>query len=226
MKAIAVDCAVSKITLSAKNDDKMSSLVLDIGMKQSEALIPAIDFVLSKVDLTPSELNYSAITVGPGSFTGLRLGLSAVKALELAYKTPIYGISSLKAYGYAFENFDSPVISVIDARKEKFYANISQNGNIILEDGDYPLEDLISKLSEYSSVIVAGPDSEVFVEAAKNNLPETKLIFSKVQPLAVESLYKIAEECIEQNIPGMQPYDGPLYLRESEAEIKAKEKSE
>lgn len=226
MKAIAVDCAVSKITLSAKNDDKMSSLVLDIGMKQSEALIPAIDYVLSKVELSPVDLDYTAITIGPGSFTGLRLGLSAVKALELAYKVPVYGISSLKAYSYAFENFDYPIISVIDARKEKFYASILNNNKTILEDGDYPISEIISNLKEYSKVIVAGPDSEVFVEAVKNDLPDTNLIFTKVQPLAVESLFKIAEECIEKNIPGLQPYDGPLYLRESEAEIKAKEKSE
>lgn len=226
MKAIAVDCAVSKITLSAKNDDKTASLVLDIGMKQSEALIPAIDYVLSKVELSPSELDYTVITIGPGSFTGLRLGLSAVKAIELAYKVPVYGISSLQAYGFAFEDFNMPVISLIDARKERFYARIFNGSTILLEDGDYPVEELVSKLSTFNSVIVAGPDAKVFIETVKDKLSNTNLICTKVQPVAVESLYAIAEDNIEKNIPALQDYDGPLYLRESEAEIKAKEKSE
>lgn len=225
MKAIAVDCAVSKITLSAKNDDYIVSLVLDIGMKQSEALVPAIDYVLNRAELKASELDYAVITIGPGSFTGLRLGLSAVKAIELAYKIPVYGISSLKAYGYAFSDFELPIISGIDARKERFYANISFNKTEVLADGDYPISTIAQMISEkkYKEVLLAGPDSEVLRSGLNEILPDVKFFMTKVQPLAVESLYKIAEENIANNIPPLQDYDGPLYLRESEAEIKAKE---
>jgi len=225
MKAIAIDCAVSKITLSAKNDDYIVSLVLDIGMKQSEALVPAIDYVLNRAELKASELDYAAITIGPGSFTGLRLGLSAVKAIELAYKIPVYGISSLKAYGYAFEDFNLPVVSAIDARKERFYANISDNKTEVLGDGDHLITTIADTIAAkaYKEVLLAGPDSEVLKAALSEKLPDVKFFMTKVQPIAVESLYKIAEDNIANNIPPLEDYDGPLYLRESEAEIKAKE---
>ena len=83
MKALALDTAISCITIAAKNDDNLASLVLDIGMRQSEKLLPAIDYVLSQADLKPGELDYTVLCEGPGSFTGLRLGFAALKAIEL-----------------------------------------------------------------------------------------------------------------------------------------------
>ena len=83
MKALALDTSISCIQIAAKNDDKLASLVLDIGMRQSEKLLPAIDYVLKQAELAPAELDYTALCQGPGSFTGLRLGFAALKAIEL-----------------------------------------------------------------------------------------------------------------------------------------------
>ena len=58
MKAIAIDSAVSKLTISAKNDEFSVSTIFDIGMKQSETLLPAIDYVLSKLNITTDDLDY------------------------------------------------------------------------------------------------------------------------------------------------------------------------
>ena len=81
MKALVIDCAISKLSIAAKNEDKVCVTSYDIGMKQSEILVSAIDYVLKTVDLTTAQLDYTAITIGPGSFTGLRLGISALKAI-------------------------------------------------------------------------------------------------------------------------------------------------
>ena len=124
MKALVIDCAISRLSIAAKNEDKICCATYDIGMKQSEILINSIDYVLKNVDLQTSELDYTALTVGPGSFTGLRLGISALKAIQLAYNVPVYGISSLDIYGFPFNDFDLPVLCAIDAHKEKFYAKI------------------------------------------------------------------------------------------------------
>ena len=96
MNALAIDCAVSRLTISAKKDEKIVAVILDIGMKQSESLVPTIDYVLEKIELSPAELDYTVLTNGPGSFTGLRLAISAVKSINLAYNIPVYGISSLE----------------------------------------------------------------------------------------------------------------------------------
>ena len=71
MKALIIDSAVTKLTISAKNDDKTTTSIFDIGMRQSEIILSAIDHVLSKCSLTPDQLDYMAVTQGPGSFTKL-----------------------------------------------------------------------------------------------------------------------------------------------------------
>ena len=98
MNILVLDCAVSKISIAVKFNDKMITQIYDIGMRQSEILVPAIDDILQKAGITAGDLDFSAITIGPGSFTGLRLGISALKAIELAYNVPIYGVSSLQVY--------------------------------------------------------------------------------------------------------------------------------
>ena len=122
MNILVLDCAVSKISIAVKFDDKMIAQTYDIGMRQSEILVPAIDDILKKAGITAGDLDFSAITIGPGSFTGLRLGISSLKAIELAYNVPIYGVSSLKVYSYAAKNLGFPVLCCIDANKDRFYA--------------------------------------------------------------------------------------------------------
>ena len=71
------------MTIAAKNEDIKASLSLDMGQKQSQKLLPAIDYVLSQVELKPADLDYTALTSGPGTFTGLRLAFSALKTYIL-----------------------------------------------------------------------------------------------------------------------------------------------
>lgn len=174
MKALALDTAISCIQIATKNDDFLASLTLDIGMRQSEKLLPAIDYVLKQADLTPDDLDYTVLTQGPGSFTGLRLGFAALKAIELfggtkancsqdkkaasnenssqdqkaggRSKIPLYGINSLDAYAWPFMDFDAIVLPVIDAHKDKFYAKAFFNGTEILPCDDWDLRALEEKL--------------------------------------------------------------------------------
>lgn len=227
MKALAIDSAVSKLTISAKNDDKICTTIFDIGMKQSETILPAIEYVLTKVQLTASELDYMALTQGPGSFTGLRLAYSALKAIECAFKTPIYGISSLLMHSYVFFETELPVLSCIDANKDRFYANISTKNKEILPDGDYSTEDLISKLSELneSKIFITGPDRQKLAEILEaSSISNKNFVYPKFNIITTEILFEIAEKNIENQVEPLKDFDGPVYLRASEAEIVLKNK--
>lgn len=220
MKALAIDSAVSSMIISAKNDDKVCTTIYNIGMKQSETLVPAIEFVLSKTGIAISELDYTAITIGPGSFTGLRLAVSAVKSFELAYNIKTYGISSLEVYGYAFKDFDIPVISAIDAKKERFYARIFKNNKILLEDGDWEISEIAENLKSLEKVIISGPDSALLKEALLENGTKTTLLTPAINSVYTDALFQIAESKIAANEEPLKDYDGPVYLRASEAEVK------
>lgn len=225
MKALAIDCACSRMTVAAKNDDKTFTAIYDIGMRQSETLVPALDFAIEKCGLEKCSLDYTTLTIGPGSFTGLRLGISALKALECAFGTPVYGISSLEAYAYPYANLGLPVLSCIDANKDRFFAGLYKEGKSLLADGDYDIPYLAQALKNEEKIILAGfeKDTSKLKGLLEPELPQIKIILPPVSPVTTESLFALAEEMISQGKAGLQEYDGPVYLRASEAEIKLKQ---
>lgn len=224
MNILVLDCAVTKLSIAVKTDSKFISTSYDIGMRQSEILVPSIDEILKKCEITPSELNYTALTVGPGSFTGLRLGISALKAIELAYNVPVYGISSLKVYSYPYNDVNMPVISCIDANKDKFYACITEGNTILLEEGDWELVEIIEEIGNFEKVLICGPDSAKLASQIKKTKSDIEILLPKVSSQTTESLVKLTEELIANGAPTLKDFDGPVYLRASEAEIKLHEK--
>lgn len=218
MKALSIDGAIGRLTISAKNDDFQFTSIYDIGMKQSQSIVPGIDYVLSQVGIEPQELDYIALASGPGSFTGLRLAISAAKAIELAYNVPVYGISTLAMYAYCFKDFEYPVLAAIDANKNKFYANLTDKKEI-LKDDDWDIEKIISSVKKIKKLIICGPDSEKLKEIICNKNKKIKIFTPNTNMITTEALFKIAEKNIADEIPPMKDFDGPVYLCASEAEI-------
>ncbi len=225
MNILVLDCAVTKLSIAVKTEDKFISQTYDIGMRQSEILVPTIDEILSKAGITAADLNYSALTIGPGSFTGLRLGISALKAIELAYNVPVYGISSLTIYSYAYKDLGLPILSCIDANKDKFYASLSDQNSLILEEGDYEVEEIISKLNGLSKVLVAGPDAQKLADIIKENKNDIEVLTTKASAMTTEALVAITEDKISKGEAALKDFDGPVYLRASEAELALKNKN-
>jgi tRNA threonylcarbamoyladenosine biosynthesis protein TsaB len=96
--------------------------VLDVTATHSERLLPAIDRLMADAGWTPADLEGLAVAVGPGSFTGLRIGLGAVKGLALALGIPVAGVPTLDALAAALPFAGLPVCPVVDARKGEVYA--------------------------------------------------------------------------------------------------------
>ena len=213
------------MTVAAKNDDKTFTAIYDIGMRQSETLVPALDFAIEKCGLEKCSLDYTTLTIGPGSFTGLRLGISALKALECAFATPVYGISSLEAYAYPYANLGLPVLSCIDANKDRFFAGLYKEGKSLHADGDYDIPYFAQALKNEEKIILAGfeKDTIKLKGLLEPELPQIKIILPPVSPVTTESLFALAEEMIKEGKAPLQEYDGPVYLRASEAEIKLKQ---
>lgn len=219
MKALAIDSAASNMIISAKNDLLTATLSLDIGQKQSQKILPAIDYVLKQVELESKDLDYTALCSGPGTFTGLRLAFSALKAIELAHNVPVYGIPSLEVYAFPFKNLNMQTISVIDAKKNQFFAAVYKNDKTVLEAEDTTAERVYGKLIKDEDILICGPDALIFSEVLKNIDSNLRIKFTSSQPLSTQAIFAIAENMIEQKKEPLADYDGPVYLRKSEAEI-------
>lgn len=219
MKALAIDSASSRMTVSAKNGINTVTLSLDIGPRQSQELLPAIDYVLSKAGLKPGELDYTALCKGPGTFTGLRLAFSALKAIELAALKPIYGVSTLECYAEPYSSFKGQVLSTIDAKKNQFFAAIYENGQAVMEPQDTTAEKVISMLDKKKQLLCIGPDAPVFSRILAEKCPELDITVLDSICNSSETLFKIAERMIAEKKEPLKDYEGPEYLRKSEAEL-------
>ena len=114
---ILADCRASEI-----DDDPQSSG--SIKHSHSQALLPLIRRALIKANTDLTEISLVAVTAGPGSFTGLRIGLSTVKGLVYDTGLTVVGVSTLAAAAYCFKDHSGLIIPLIDARRNDFYAAI------------------------------------------------------------------------------------------------------
>ena len=140
------------------------------GRRHAEILTPAIDFVCRQADIELSEIGCIAVDVGPGLFTGMRVGLAAGKALAQALRVPMIGISSLDLLAFPCRHTDRVVVPVIDARKgEVFWAMYRQAPGGVQQVSPPvvgPPDDLIADLLARSQdALCVGDGAERYREA-------------------------------------------------------------
>lgn len=122
MKILAVDTAAKTCsTAIVCGDAVLAETVLDRGKTHTRVLMKIIHDMFSAVGMRTSDIDGFAVTIGPGSFTGLRIGLSTVKGLAFAARKPIAGISTLDALAAPFADAADLVCAMIDARRGEVY---------------------------------------------------------------------------------------------------------
>ena len=117
---LAIDTAAPRLQLAVFRDgDSVTTLVEDMATGQAERLFPALDELLARADAAYADLTRIAVTTGPGSFTGLRIGLSAARGLGLALNVPVLGIPSLLALSLVARC--DAIAVLLDARRDEAY---------------------------------------------------------------------------------------------------------
>lgn len=164
MLLLSVDS--SAVTASAaltENGKMIKSEFINKGLTHSETLMPLIETVMSGYSF--ENLDAIAVTSGPGSFTGVRIGVATVKGLAFPYNIPCISVSTLEAIAYNFIDENAVICAVMDARRMQFYNALfkAENGRItrICDDRAISLEDLKNELEDYDKVIIAGDGAEL-----------------------------------------------------------------
>lgn len=122
MRALGVDTATGIASVGLVSDDTAVSRRRPMAGSHARTLLPLIDEVLRAAGLELRALDLLAVSIGPGSFTGLRIGLAVVKGLALAAGIPVVGVPTLEAYARALGPRPGAVWPVLDARKGEVYA--------------------------------------------------------------------------------------------------------
>lgn len=107
-----------------RGETLVAELLLNLASPHSDRLLPGIDQLLSAADCSLAQLDALAVVVGPGSFTGLRVGVATAKGLAFAARKPLIGISSLQALAAQTVGTRLPVCALLDARKQEVYGGL------------------------------------------------------------------------------------------------------
>ncbi len=159
----------SAVTASAAltdGDVVIKSEFQNTGLTHSETLLPMIKRVMEGHSY--SELDAIAITAGPGSFTGVRIGVATVKGLAFAGNVPCIPVSTLEAIAYNFTDENAVICAVMDARRMQFYNALfrAENGKIerLCPDRAIAIDELSKELEAIERVIIAGDGAKLCYE--------------------------------------------------------------
>jgi tRNA threonylcarbamoyladenosine biosynthesis protein TsaB len=189
---------------------------LDVRITHSERLMAAIDQLLTDAGWTARDLEGLAVSVGPGSFTGLRVGLSTVKGLALALSIPVAAVPTLDAMAAMLPFASLPVCPVLDARKREVYASLYRwDGLTMRREWEYLAiapDDLARRLDE--PVIVVGDGADAISSPFARRVQPPR----RGPAPAVVGALGHARIAIGDTVAAADLL--PIYLRPSEAELR------
>lgn len=210
--------AVTASVALTDGDEIIKSEFLNSGLTHSETLLPMIARVMDGHKY--SELDGIAITAGPGSFTGVRIGVATVKGLAFNDDIPCYSVSTLEAIAYNFVDENAVVCAVMDARRMQFYNALFrvQNGKVerLCDDRAISIENLRNELKQYDNVIIAGDGANLCfrnIKLENCTLADDDRIYQNAVGVAKAAKNKnaISPKALM-----------PVYLRQSQAERELK----
>lgn len=159
MNLLAVDTSCSVATVAVMADDKLTAhYYIDNKLTHSTMLMPMIDEMLKKAELTADDIDVFAAGIGPGSFTGLRIGIATIKGFACALNKPACGICSLEATAYNFALCEKDICIITDARNGQAFCAVYKSTGETLETLMEPCVINVSELADEISVptIIAG----------------------------------------------------------------------
>ena len=150
----------------------------------AEALMPLIARVMTASGLSYLELDRIAVTTGPGSFTGLRVGISAARGIGLAADKPVIGLTTLSAYvaPLVAEKQEHPIIAAIDARHDHVYFQVvAGNGSALMRPAVMPIEDTFAA-SRFGALRMVGNAAQLLADRWPRNAPAPVLVDPRPGP--------------------------------------------
>lgn len=167
MLILAIDTALDACAAGVLNTDSATMIgqqSLPMQRGHAEALVPLIARVIAEADISFEAIDRIAVTTGPGSFTGLRVGLSAARGLALAADRPVVGLTTLAAFAAPLvgETATDPILSAIDARHDQVYFQVSGgDGTTLLRPRIAPIDDAIAAALRFGAPRLVGNAAQI-----------------------------------------------------------------
>lgn len=230
MKILAVDSSAKSASVAITIDDKLiAESFVNVGLTHSETLMPMIDSTLKYAGLNIDDIDNFCVTVGPGSFTGIRIGISAVKGLAQPSDKPCFGVSTLEAMAYNNEDFEGIICCTMDARCSQVYCAIfschKKEIKRLSQDIAISIEELYNILKKYKeNILLVGDGAEICYNYFKDKLSDVSLAAGQTK---LQRAYGAVLTVLNQGLKSVSAEDlNPVYLRPSQAERELNKKKE
>ena len=219
MNVLLADTSTQILSIALLTETSYEERLVNGNFSHSEDLLPEIEALIKRAGITLSDLELLIVTKGPGSFTGLRIGMASMKGIASALSIPLVSVPTLDAIAEAGGIYPGEVLSVIDARKKKFYLSMKRNGETVIADRDGNAADIIDALkAEKMPVLVTGPDALLFSEKVAEIDDAIPLLVDPEAPRNISrALLSLGLE--KYRMKGADDIgEGPVYIRRSDAE--------
>ena len=206
-----------------ENGNLLGEFYQNTGLTHSQTVMVMAEQLLKNCGKAPADLTAVAVAAGPGSFTGVRIGVAAAKGLAWGGELPLYGVSTLEAMALQRGIYDGYVLPVMDARRSQVYNAIflAEAGKLtrVTEDRAISLAELGEELKNCKKpVFLVGDGSILCYNTLKDTLPDLILPPEHLQHQRAAGVALAAEQAIAAGEPGNAGELTPNYLRLSQAE--------
>lgn len=232
MKILAIDSSAGAASVAVTEDKKiLSECYINKGLTHSQTLIPMVDFALKNAGMKAGDIDVFAVTNGPGSFTGVRIGVAAIKGLAMGADKPCFGVSTLEAMANSLKLWGSfTVCCVMDARCSQFYTATfyCKNGNLkrLTDDRAVSSQELIDGLKKTEGkIVIAGDGANLLYDSVKDIIPEAVLAPENLKWQRAYGAAVSAAENRESFVPGKELEVKYLRLPQAERELKKKKEN-
>lgn len=159
LKIFGIDtCCMAATSAIIEGERLIAQTVINHKKTHSQKMMPQIEALFSLAELEVSDIDVFAVATGPGSFTGVRIGVATVKGMAQALKKPCVGVSTLMALANQVNHFSGIISPILDARREQVYNALFKRGENVpqrlCEDRAIPLEQLFEELDNMDDEIM------------------------------------------------------------------------
>jgi tRNA threonylcarbamoyladenosine biosynthesis protein TsaB len=220
---LAFDTSTDILNIAIKTEKQYFSTTHSIGRKFSEELVLRLKSALKEVDLEFRDLSLIVVAKGPGSFTGLRVGMAVAKGLSSASNTPLVSLSTTELYANPLKLAQSVILPLIDAKKKRFYTALFKDGKRLSADKDLTIEQIGTLIADLDTVILTGSDANeahpsLCDEVTSRNLSIKILLDNLSYRDYGLSMITLGRKLFEEQ-GADEITSGPTYVRKSDAEL-------
>ena len=230
MNILSIDTSSSNCTVAVVREyETLGEISINFNLQHSVLLMPLVEELLEKLHMAPVDLSAITVSKGPGSFTGLRIGLAAAKGMALALDIPIYAADALAVLAYGAFGYQGLIIPMVDALRNGYYTGFYtfSEGKLvtIMEPAILTLDEVMDKVADETKEIMIMGD--IISKIPGEELQSRKNIILAPQNLNIQKASTLPY-LLHDKIESEEKEDiyslVPLYMRKSQAEYEYEKK--